>query len=73
MDRLPRFEHHQYVGDKRSQIVHDIDACDAPDVIGELVASEAFISFGPDTVAEAHNRGYSLCRRCEGVRAAHQR
>jgi hypothetical protein len=72
MDRPGRFEHNRYVGDKRTQIVHDVDACDAPDVIDELMAAETFICFGPDTLPEARNRGYRLCRRCDGVRAASQ-
>ena len=71
MDRLARFEHNQFVGDKRSQVVHDIDACDAPDIVGELVGAETYLCFGPDSVDEARNRGYRLCRQCEGVRAAH--
>jgi hypothetical protein len=71
MDRPGRFEHYQYVGDKRNQLVHDVDACDAPEVIGELMAAETYLCFGPDTLAEARNRGYRLCGRCAGVRAAH--
>jgi hypothetical protein len=71
MDRLARFEHNQFVGDKRSQVVHDIDACDAPDIIAELVGAETYLCFGPDSVSEARNRCYRLCRECEGVRAAH--
>jgi hypothetical protein len=71
MERSTRFEHNQYVGDKRNQVVHDVDACDAPSVIEELLAAETFLCFGPDTVAEARNRGYRLCRQCPGVRAAH--
>jgi hypothetical protein len=70
MDRLGRFEHNRWVGDKRSQVVHDIDACDAPEVIDELMASEAYLCFGPDTLAEARNRGYKACGLCDGVRAA---
>ena len=70
MERLARFEGHRYVGDKRNQVVHDIDACDAPDVIEELLAAETFLCFAPDTLPEARNRGYHLCRRCPGVRAA---
>lgn len=73
MERPIRFEHNQYVGDKRNQVVHDVDACDAPDVIGELMAAETFLCFGPDTVPEARNRGYTLCTGCPGVRAAHER
>ncbi len=59
MDRPTRFEHNRWLGDKRSQIVYDLDdeATD-PDVIGELLAAEAFLGFGPDTLAEARNRGY---------------
>jgi hypothetical protein len=59
--RPVRFEHHRFVGDKRSQIVYDLDD---PSVkqedIDELMASEAFTCFGPDTLPEARNRGYSL-------------
>lgn len=71
MERPTRFEHNQYVGDKRTQVLHDVDACDAPRVVEELMAAETFLCFGPDTVAEARNRGYKLCRECPGVRAAH--
>lgn len=70
MDRPVKFEEHRYVGDKRDQVVHDVDACDAPDIIQELMAAETFLCFGPDTLPEARNRGYHLCRRCPGVRAA---
>ncbi|HMK11990.1 MAG TPA: hypothetical protein VK461_10440 [Acidimicrobiales bacterium] len=64
MERPIRFEHHRYLGDKRSQVVHDLDLCDHPDVIYDLMASEKFLCFGPDTLPEARNRGYHLCRRC---------
>jgi hypothetical protein len=60
--RPTRFEHHRYLGDKRNQVVYDLDLIDAdPDVAGaidELLASEQFICFGPDTLAEARNRCY---------------
>jgi len=64
MERPGRFEHYRYLGDKRSQVVHDLDVCDSPDVIAELMAAETFLCFGPDTLPEARNRGYRLCRRC---------
>jgi hypothetical protein len=70
MEHLKAFEHHRFVGDKRTQVVHDVEACDAKDVLDELVAAETFLCFGPDTLAEARNRGYRLCRQCPGVRAA---
>ncbi len=62
MARPTRFEHNRFVGDKRSQVVYDIDLADSdPDVaaaVDELLASEQFAAFGPDTLAEARNRGY---------------
>ena len=58
MDRPARFAHHRWVGDKRSQVVYDLDAIDDPSVIDELMTSERFLCFGPDTLAEARNRGY---------------
>jgi hypothetical protein len=60
--RPTRFEHQRYLGDKRRQVVYDLDlADDDPEVaaaIEELLASEQFLAFGPDTLAEARNRGY---------------
>lgn len=67
MERPPRFEHSRWLGDKRTQVVHDVDACTAPDVIDELAASGAALCFGPDTVVEAANRGYRPCRACVSV------
>ncbi len=72
MERPKSFEHHQWVGDKRNQVVHDLDACSAPEVIAELLEAETYLCFGPDTLDEARNRGYRRCNRCEGVRAAHR-
>ena len=59
MDRPTRFEHNRWLGDKRTQIVYDLDdeATD-PEVIDELMEAETFLCFGPDTLAEARNRGY---------------
>jgi hypothetical protein len=62
MARPTRFEHFQYLGDKRTQVVYDLDLAesdtDVAAAIDELVASEQFAAFGPDTLAEARNRGY---------------
>ena len=62
MDRPGKFEHHRFVGDKRTQVVYDIDAIGPEDesVIEELLAAETYLCFGPDTLAEARNRGYRL-------------
>ncbi|HET6954905.1 MAG TPA: hypothetical protein VFI47_31375 [Acidimicrobiales bacterium] len=70
MERLRQFEHHRFVGDKRNQRVHDIDHAVDEDALADLVASEAFLGFGPDTLAEARNRGYRLCRSCRQARIA---
>jgi len=60
--RPGRFEHQRYLGDKRSQVVYDLDLLDRDEdvaaAIEELLASEQFQSFGPDTLAEARNRCY---------------
>jgi hypothetical protein len=69
VERPSRFEHHRFVGDKRTQRVHDLDRCAEPAVIEELMRSEAFLCFGPDTVPEARNRGYRPCR-CPSARPA---
>ena len=62
VDRPKQFAEHQFVGDKRSQIVYDVDALtDAEShLIDELMTAQTCICFGPDTLAEARNRGYRL-------------
>jgi hypothetical protein len=70
MERLRQFEHNRFVGDKRTQRVHDIDYAVDEDAIADMVAAETFASFGPDTLPEAHNRGYRLCRSCRRARQA---
>ncbi len=59
MSRPTKFEEFRYLGDKRTQRFYDLDDPDLdPATIDELVASEQFTCFGPDTPAEARNRGY---------------
>ena len=64
MDRPSAFTHHRFVGDKRTQQVYDLDQGDDEEargiVLDELMASERGLCFGPDTLAEARNRGYRL-------------
>jgi len=69
--RPKRFEGHRWLGDKRTQVVHDLDATpkDAPMdgaacPIDDIVAAQAGTCFGPDLLAEARNRGYRPCRSC---------
>ena len=77
MGRPTRFEHNRYVGDKRTQVVYDLDLADSdPTVeaaIEDLMSSERFAAFGPDTLAEARNRGYrphKSIRRAEAAAEA---
>jgi hypothetical protein len=62
MDRPGKFEHHRFVGDKRNQVVYDVDALGPEDehLITELLEAETYLCFGPDTLPEARNRGYRL-------------
>ncbi len=62
MDRPVRYHHHRFLGDKRRQVVYDVDEVVDRAVIDELVASEQVATFGPDTSTEARNRGYRLRR-----------
>jgi hypothetical protein len=71
MQRPSRFEHARYLGDKRTQLVYDLDTWSEPAVIDEVVVSGVGIQFGPDTLAEARNRGYALAR--PGSRRVHRK
>jgi len=64
MSRPKQFEEHRYVGDKRSQRVHDLDHVTDECDLADLLASEQYVSFGPDTLVEASNRCYKPCRHC---------
>ena len=64
MSRPPRFESHQWLGDKRSMIVHDLDALRDDCAIEDLLASEKFLTFGPDCLPEARNRSFHACPHC---------
>ena len=60
MERPLKFEHTRFLGDKRTQLVYDVDSWQDAEIIDEIVASETGLCFGPDSLAEARNRGYSL-------------
>ena len=70
MDHHPKFEHSRFIGDKRTQLVYDLDSWDDEAIINEIVAEGVGLSFGPDTLAEARNRGYTLAT--PGVRRRHR-
>jgi hypothetical protein len=59
MSRPIKFEDFRYVGDKRTQWFFDLDVPDLdPELVAELMESEQFAAFSPDTPAEARNHGY---------------
>jgi hypothetical protein len=60
MQRHPKFEHSRFVGDKRTQLVYDLDSWDDMTVIDDIAEHGVGLSFGPDTLPEARNRGYTL-------------
>lgn len=62
-NRPSRFEHNRFLGDKRTQVVYDLDDPITPaDRVDELVESGQGATFGPDTLPEARNRNYRLFR-----------
>ena len=58
MKRPARVEHFRWLGDKRNQIVYDLDEITDEEIINELIESEMYLVFSPDTLPEARNRGY---------------
>jgi hypothetical protein len=72
MDRPSKFEHHRYVGDKRTQVVYDLDTLgdEHRHLIDELMEAETYLGFGPDTLPEARNRGYRLFRAQRALETA---
>ena len=71
MARPRQFEEYRFLGDKRTQVVYDLDLVGEveglDEIIDELMASDQFAAFAPDTLAEARNRGY---RPHRSIRAA---
>lgn len=62
MERPLRFEHFRFVGDKRTQLVYDVDEWEDAATVEEFVGAGFGIGFCPDTLAEARNRGYAPAR-----------
>ena len=58
MKRPSKFEDHRWIGDKRTLVVYDVDAMADSSIIDELMEAGTYLSFGPDTLAEARNRGF---------------
>lgn len=61
MDRPKGFSDNRFLGDKRTQVVYDLDDDTTPEeAVAAVMEAESFLAFGPDTLAEARNRGYRL-------------
>ena len=62
MSKPTALEHFRFVGDKRTQVVYDMDQLASntrvADAVADIVAHETYACFAPDTVDEARNRGY---------------
>jgi hypothetical protein len=57
--RPTRFEHFRFLGDKRTQLVYDLDDAATPKaIIDDIVETGQGATFGPDSLAEARNRNY---------------
>jgi hypothetical protein len=65
MGRLKRFDEHRFVGTRDDMVVHDCDNDDDFAALESRASAEDLLilnliqTFGPDTVAEARNRGFS--------------
>lgn len=58
MERPGKFEEFRWIGDKRTRVVYDVDSLTDESIIDELMEAGTYTCFGPDTLAEARNRGY---------------
>lgn len=64
MARHRRFEAHRFVGTRDDMVVYDTDDVEAADSLiarietDDLLAKNLLQTFGPDTLAEARNRGF---------------
>ncbi len=58
MERPSRVKGFRWLGDKRSQVVYDLDQVRDTAVVDELIESQQYLVFGPDSLPEARNRGY---------------
>jgi hypothetical protein len=65
MARLPRFSEHRFVGDRSTMTVFDTDDTGESEALIERVETHNLMgenllqTFGPDTLVEARNRGFS--------------
>jgi hypothetical protein len=71
MDHHPKFEGFRFIGDKRTQLVYDLTTWDDDATINDIADAGVGLGFGPDTLAEARNRGYTLA--APGIKRRHRK
>ena len=67
--RRPSFLSNIFLGDKNKMEVHDLDLEDISVngcQINEIMRAGHAVTFNPDTLEEAHRRGYHNCAKCVG-------
>ena len=57
MERPIRFEHTRFLGDKRTQLVYDLDEWTDESIIDDIMTAETGLCFGPDTLAAFRDAG----------------
>ena len=64
MSRVGRFEDHRFIGTRDDMVVHDCDDEEVLKMLEERIAADGLLAknllqtFGPDSLAEARNRGF---------------
>jgi hypothetical protein len=64
MAGVRRFEQHRFVGTRDTMVVYDTSDADDREALGARIAADDLLrrklltSFGPDSLAEARNRGF---------------
>jgi hypothetical protein len=73
MGRPAHFEHYRYLGDKRTQVVYDLDLYGVDTAVTAevdgVLAAESFVAISPQTLGEARNRGYRPHRSIRALAA----
>ena len=65
MPRLRRYPGHRFVGVRRTMTVFDCDDDQQFAALETALGGEVASTFGPDTLAEARNRGFRAPRQVE--------
>jgi hypothetical protein len=71
VSRPTRYEHFRYLGDKRTQVVYDLDLygtdAETTEAVDDILAAEAGLAISPQSLAEARNRNFRPHRSVQAV------